>query len=251
VKYVTRGLGSYTEDLVKAISSVGARVGNGSEVIPLVPVPLGGVYGAGAVRDAFDLDSWIIATGSPGAILRESREILWKRTTTQTEKSGSSGMERKIFLPCSIKNPQKRIFFAPGTVHPLPANIAPAGTKTEKQIVYALIAELNKNFGLQLDPFPSLERGVVTQTGKKASERFIVVGGSHMLKMSAYMPENTACLAEPGFRAGPSTCGRISRRLTELAPDMGDTVILDLLSNGSFMGTSDDGMPLPMVPMAD
>jgi hypothetical protein len=91
----------------------------------------------------------------------------------------------------------------------------------------------------------------VTQTGKKASERFIVVEGSHMLKMSAYMPENTACLAEPGFRAGPSTCGRISRRLTEMAPDMGDTVILDLLSNGSFMGTSDDGMALPMVPMAD
>ncbi len=38
----TRGLGSYTEDLVKTIASVGARVGGGAEVIPLVPVPLGG-----------------------------------------------------------------------------------------------------------------------------------------------------------------------------------------------------------------
>jgi hypothetical protein len=38
----TRGLGSYAEDLVKTISSVGARVGGGSEMIPLVPVPLGG-----------------------------------------------------------------------------------------------------------------------------------------------------------------------------------------------------------------
>jgi hypothetical protein len=170
---------------------------------------------------------------------------------TQTEKSGSSGMERKIFLPCSIKNPRKRIFFAPGTVPLLPVSIAPVGTEIEKQIVYALIAELNKNFGLQLDPFLSLERGVVTQTGKNTSERFIVVGGSHMLKMSTYMPENTACLAEPAFRAGPSTCGRISRRLTELAPGMGDNVILDLLSNSSFMGTNDDGMPLPLMPMSD
>ncbi len=166
-------------------------------------------------------------------------------------KKWHSGMERKIFLPCSIKNPRKRIFFAPGTVPPLPGSIAPVGTETERQIVYALIAELNKNFGLQLDPFPSLERGVVTQTGKSTPERFIVVGGSHMLKMATYMPDNTACLAEPGFRAGPSTCGRISRRLTELTPGRGDTVILDLLSNSSFMGTSNDGMPLPVMPMSD
>jgi hypothetical protein len=72
-----------------------------------------------------------------------------------------------------------------------------------------------------------------------------------MLKMSAYMPENTACLAEPGFLAGPAACGRISRRLAEMAPGVGDTVILDLLSNGSFMGTTDDGTPSPAVLMVD
>jgi hypothetical protein len=32
---------------------------------------------------------------------------------------------------------------------------------------------------------------------------------------------------------------------------MGDTVILDLLSNGSFMGTTDDGMLSPAVHMED
>jgi hypothetical protein len=125
-------------------------------------------------------------------------------------------VERKIFLPCSIKNPRKRVFFSPGTVRPLPDCIAPVDSATENKIVFALIAELNKTFGLQLDPLPSLERGVVTQTGKNASERYIVVGGSHMLKMATYMPEKTACLAEPGFRAGPPACERISHRLAEL-----------------------------------
>jgi hypothetical protein len=247
----TRGLGSYAEDLVKTISSVGARVGAGSEVIPLVPVPLGGVYGAGAVRDVFDLDSWIIATGSPGAILRESREILWKRTRAISNEACCLGAERKIFLPASIKNPRKRVFLSPGTVHPLPDCIAPADPSTEKAIVFALIAELNKTFGLQLDPNPSLERGVVTQTEKYATDRFIVVGGSHMVKMAAFMPENTTCLAEPGFRAVPQACERISHRLAELEPDGGDTVILDLLSNNCFMGTTDDGMPAPVFPMTD
>jgi hypothetical protein len=227
--------------------------------LPSPPIPIVEKYtnrrsipcGAGAVRDAFDLDSWIIATGSPGAVLREAREILWKKTMVEVEKDGHSGMERNIYLPCSIKNPRKRNFFSPGTVPPLPGNIVPLGVETDRQIVFALMAELNKNFGLQLDPFPSLERGVVTQTDKTTSNRYIVVGGSHMHKMAAYMPENTTCLAEPGFRAGPSTCGRISQRLTEIKPSKEDTVILDLLSNSSFMGTSNDGMPLPMLPMGD
>jgi hypothetical protein len=43
----------------------------------------------------------------------------------------------------------------------------------------------------------------------------------------------------------------LAPRLAELAPGMGDTVILDLLSNGSFMGTTDDGMPSPAVHMSD
>jgi hypothetical protein len=113
------------------------------------------------------------------------------------------------------------------------------------------MTELNKNFGLQLDPVPSLERGVVTQTDKSTANRFIVVGGSQMNRMAAYMPENITNLAEPGFRAGPSTCGKISQRSTELKPCNGDTVILDLLSNSSFMGTNEDGMPIPMMTMGD
>jgi hypothetical protein len=113
------------------------------------------------------------------------------------------------------------------------------------------MSELNKNFGLQLGPFLSLERGVMTQTDKTTTNRYIVVGGSHMHKMASYMPANTTSFAEPGFRAGPSTCGRISQRLTEIKPGKEDTVILDLLSNSSFMDTNEDRMPLQMLPMGD
>jgi hypothetical protein len=246
-----RGLGSYAEDLVKTISSVGARVGHGVEVIPAVHVPLGGLRGAGVVRDAFDLDSWIVATGSPGAALRDAREVLWKTNLKEAEGDSCMGDERNIYLPCSTKNPRKRNFFSPGTVRPLPGGFAPLGSDSESRIIFALIKELNKNFGLQLDPVPSLERGVVTQIDKTTDNRYIVVGGSHMNRMAAFMPENTINLAEPGFRAGPTTCGKISQRLTDLRPSTGDTVILDLLSNSSFMGTNEDGMPIPMMTMGD
>jgi hypothetical protein len=247
----TRGLGSYAEDLVKTISSVGARVGHGVEVVPVVHVPLGGLRGAGVVRDAYNLDSWIIAMGSPGAALQDAREVLCKSQVKETEKDGGMGVERNIYLPCSTKNPRKRNFFSPGTVRPLPGGFAPLGSDTESLIVFALMSELNKNYGLQLDPFPSLECGVVTQADKATTNRYIVVGGSHMHRMAAYMPDNTTSLAEPGSRAEPSTCGKISQRLTELKPDNEGPVILDLLSNSSFMGTNEDGMPLQMMPMGD
>jgi hypothetical protein len=221
------------------------------EVVPLVHVPRGGVQGAGVVGDAYDLDSWIIATGSPGAALRDAREVLWKSQLKEAEKDGGMGVERNIYLPCSTKNPRKRNFFSPGTVRPLPGGFAPLGSDTESQIVFALMTELNKNFGLQLDPFPSLECGVVTQADKSTANRYIVVGGSHMYRMAAYMPENTTSLAEPGFRAGPLTCGKVSQRLTELKPGNRDTVILDLLSNSSFMGTNEDSIPLWMMTMGD
>jgi hypothetical protein len=161
------------------------------------------------------------------------------------------GDERNIYLPCSTKNPRKRNFFSPGTARPLPGGFAPLGSESESRIVFALIKELNKNFWLQLDPFPSLERGIVTQVEKTTDNRYIVVGGSHMNKMAAFMPENTINLAEPGFRAGPATCGKISQRLADLMPGTGDTVILDLLSNSSFMGTDEDGMPIPVMTMGD
>ncbi len=42
-----RGLDSYAGDLVGSMSSVSARVGHGVEVVPLCPVPIGGLGGGG------------------------------------------------------------------------------------------------------------------------------------------------------------------------------------------------------------
>ncbi len=67
-----RGIHSYSEDLVKTIASICARVGQGVEVVPLVLVPIAGLGGAGLVWDVFDLDSWILGSGNvSGNILQD------------------------------------------------------------------------------------------------------------------------------------------------------------------------------------
>jgi hypothetical protein len=63
----TGGLVSYSENLVRHLASLGMRVGQGAEVIPYVPAPLWGIDSPERVRDAFDLDSWIMSSGlGPG-----------------------------------------------------------------------------------------------------------------------------------------------------------------------------------------
>ncbi len=51
----TRGLSNYTEDLVWVVGSLGARVGQGVEVVPLVSVPIGGFGGGGGLAT---LSTW-------------------------------------------------------------------------------------------------------------------------------------------------------------------------------------------------
>jgi hypothetical protein len=63
-----RRISNYTEEIVRSFGSLWVRMGHGVEIAPLVFVPLGrggGVNSLGWIRDAFDLDSWILASG-PG-----------------------------------------------------------------------------------------------------------------------------------------------------------------------------------------
>ncbi len=76
-----RGLSSYVTDLVGTMASLGSRVGKTVEIVPFVPVLLGGVGdGNGALmRDLLDLNAWIMASGlGPGVRLEGARRALWE-----------------------------------------------------------------------------------------------------------------------------------------------------------------------------
>jgi hypothetical protein len=74
----SRGICNYAEELVRNIGSLAARVGAGVEVVPMVFTFLGGISDPGVVRDAYDLDAWIMS--SPlglGVGLGAARAALW------------------------------------------------------------------------------------------------------------------------------------------------------------------------------
>jgi hypothetical protein len=124
----------------------------------------------------------------------------------------------------------------------------PLDGRQEGDVLRALVSSFNENLGLKLAPFTSLECGVMMQEKDTAENRHLVIGGSHMSRMVSFMPYNTINLTELFFAAEPSSCGKVSQVVTELCLGLGDTVVMDLLSNFAFFGTDGERMPHPPPP---
>jgi hypothetical protein len=85
-------------DLVKTISSVSAAVGKGVDVVPAVPMPLGGIEDPAAIRAAFDLDAWI--TSGPGVSLGEARAVFWDAVWTAPARPALASDATTCLLAC-------------------------------------------------------------------------------------------------------------------------------------------------------
>ncbi len=240
-----RGICNYTEELVRCIGSLSAGVGAGVEVVPMVFFPMGGIGDPGVVRDAHDLDSWIMGSAlGTGVELGGAQAALWEEL--REAGGGGGGAEgRALFLPTTFRNPRKRSFYSAPTNPALPCTIPRMSEKAETRIISVLLHELVQKFGVSVNTNPILECGSVTPVKMHMPGRLIIVGALHMMRLAKHLPNTTINLAYPGFKATPQALTQIVAGLEELRPNKDDTVILDLLSNSSFMGTDEEGLPTP------
>jgi len=73
------GLNFYAPILVETMTRMAGKVGPGVNVIPFVPVPIGGIGSETLARDMMDLDSWIVSTGAGQATgLPDTRDAFWR-----------------------------------------------------------------------------------------------------------------------------------------------------------------------------
>ncbi len=59
------------------------------------------------------------------------------------------------------------------------------------------MADLNQQFGVGIDPCPSLELGVATQVANSVHARYVLTGASHLDKLADHMGLGI-CLPGPG-----------------------------------------------------
>jgi hypothetical protein len=96
-----RGVCNYTEELVRCVGSLSAGVGAGVEVVPMVFFPMGGIDDPGVVRDAHDLDSWIMGSAlGTGVGLGGARAALWEEL-----REAGGGRERLRAAHSSSRRP--------------------------------------------------------------------------------------------------------------------------------------------------
>ncbi len=130
---------------------------------------------------------------------------------------------------------------------PLPSCVPPFDKKAEGKVILAMLHELVTHFGVKLNENPSLERGGATPAEMEMPGRLIIVGASHMVRMSKHLQEKAVILAYPGFRVIPQALTQLASRLEEILLTPEDRLVLDLLSNSTFMGTDLDGLPTAAV----
>ncbi len=65
----------------------------------------------------------------------------------------------------------------------------------------------------------------------------------HEQQAGYHLPPDTISLAVPGFKPSGQSVSRLCSQLGNLNLTEIDTVVLDLLSNSAYLGTSDNGLP--------
>ncbi len=157
--------------------------------------------------------------------------------------AGSTG--RSYHLPSGVRNPRRRPFRS-GVIHPpLPVGIPPITEKLEREIVTAILTDLCNSYGVKVNMTPNLECGMATPARDDVDGRIVVIGASHLYRTVEYLLPTTVSVATPGFRPSKEKISELEKQIDRLELNETDTVVLDLLSNTAYMGTDEEGLPLP------
>jgi hypothetical protein len=68
---------------------------------------------------------------------------------------------------------------------------------------------------------------------------------SHMCRLAEFLPANTVVLAVPGFKSIREPLPNIPKKFNEISLCKNDLVVMDLLSNITYMATGEDRLPTP------
>jgi hypothetical protein len=130
----------------------------------------------------------------------------------------------------------------------IPAEILPLDSEEERAIVETLLIELNEKFCVSLDPNPSLDRSIPPPPTAHNTGRTVFIGRSNLGRIAKAAADNGHIVVDLTVKGWIPKSGKIDRlcetlkklNLTEI-----DTVVIDSMSNTAYLGTDEDGLPIP------
>jgi hypothetical protein len=118
----------------------------------------------------------------------------------------------------------------------------------ESTIVRTLLTELNEKFCVNLDCHPSFDRSVPPPFTAHNAGRTVFIGASNMGRIAKAAAENghmVVDLTSSGWTPTPGRIEKLCETLEKLNLTEFDTVVIDPMSNSAYVGTDEDGLPIP------
>jgi hypothetical protein len=130
----------------------------------------------------------------------------------------------------------------------IPAEILPLKPEEERVIVETMLTELNEKFCVSLDRNPSLDGSIPPSPTAHNTGRTVFIGGSNLgriAKAAAVNGHMIVDLTVKGWIPKSGKMGKLCETLKKLNLTEINSVVIDSMSNTAFLGTDEDGLPIP------
>jgi hypothetical protein len=180
------GIVAYVEEFLAIRSMIHEKLGKATRVLPLPPILLGGCDKPDTIRGLYELMAW------SGDYFSEEDGYLEVTTALAREllnDQGSGSKQarefRRVLLPDKATTSGRKAWNSGGYYSPeLPTIIRAMTTSMEKRWVTSLVSEIRTKLALDLDPNPTLERGMGLQSRANRKVDFLVIGGSNAARLT-------------------------------------------------------------------
>ncbi len=242
---VTTGLAGYLNELVNLCEAFKKKFGSVLQVVPFVPMLMGGLNCAFGLRSVAKLAAWL---GGGECLLPTFTKSVWEFLSSGGRGELQPIYESRISLPMDISGSSQGIFHCMGWPFLRSSSIAINECEEKKQIT-ALITDLNRELALTLDVNPSLDRtptATASSVGRGKRAKFVVMGASHAKRIAKKLIElgyEVIDFTDGGWKLSNSGIAHLVEKCEQLKKEKPSELqlVLSVLDSALFWGESDEG----------
>jgi hypothetical protein len=256
--YLTEvGLVAYVDAFLSARQMLQEKLGKATYVLPLPLILIGGCDKEDTVRSILEFTAWSEDYfGEEDTFLEATTKAAREILKEQGSGSKKSKEYRRFLLPDKKSPSGKKIWNSGGAYSvEIPTLARAMSASQERKWVTTLVEEMRNKLALDLDPIPTLERGMGLQSKAKVKVDFLIVGSSNAARLSRALNEAgyTVCkILNSNWRITKESCETLAATVAQtIQQEEPGAVILHLLDASYYYTKSPDGSRTLPQKMAD
>ncbi len=241
------GLPGYLSALVDLVESFRNKFGNVIQVIPFVPLFMGGIDCAFGIRSVAELAAWLGGLGDYS--LPNFTKQVWDFLARGGIGECQPAYESRHSVPIDLAGSGKKVVHCMGWPFLRSSSIAISEFE-ERTLITALVNDLNSGLALSLDTSPSFERSPITpaSTGGEGKRiKYVVIGASHGKRLAITLSKlghEVLDLSDGGWKLSRSSVEQMIKNCEQLKSETPSEVqiVLSILDSALFWGETEEGV---------